>query len=89
MNNTINGTGLYTSGLEMLNGTIAVQVDKALQDLRHCHLDTGCDDVQKLRRAIADRDLGTIRLLGHSKKIGRCAKNQRKTLLVICGFSEN
>jgi len=68
MNNSIKRDAPYPSGLDMQNGTIAVKIDRTLQDLLPGYLGTRRKDVQKLRRAIAARDLETIRLLGHSMK---------------------
>ena len=66
--NNINGNGSCTPGFDTQNGTIVVQVDKALQDLIPGYLNARREDVRKLHRAIADKDLETIRLLGHSMK---------------------
>jgi HPt (histidine-containing phosphotransfer) domain-containing protein len=49
-------------------GTIVVRIDKVLQDLIPGYLGTRREDVQKLYRAIAEKDHETIRLLGHSMK---------------------
>ena len=57
MNNAIKGNGLHPSGFDMRNGAIVVRIDKALKNLIPSYLDTRREDVQKLRRAIADKDL--------------------------------
>jgi HPt (histidine-containing phosphotransfer) domain-containing protein len=68
MNKNIENTGMDPSGQDRQQIKIIVQIDKALQDLIPGYLATRREDVQKLRRAIAEKDHETIRLLGHSMK---------------------
>ena len=68
MNKNIKNTGINPSGQDRQQETIIVQIDKALRDLIPGYLETRREDVQKLRRAIAEKDHETIRLLGHSMK---------------------
>ena len=69
MDNNIKNAGMHpASGVDRQQERIIVQIDKVLQDLVPDYLQTRREDVQKLHRAITEKDHETIRLLGHSMK---------------------
>jgi HPt (histidine-containing phosphotransfer) domain-containing protein len=69
MDNNIKNSGIHpASGLDKQQEKIIVQIDNVLRDLIPGYLESKREDVQKLHRAIAEKDHETIRLLGHSMK---------------------
>jgi HPt (histidine-containing phosphotransfer) domain-containing protein len=69
MDNNIKNAGRNpASGPGKQQEKIIVKIDNVLRDLIPSYLKKTREDVQKLHRAIAEKDHETIRLLGHSLK---------------------
>jgi HPt (histidine-containing phosphotransfer) domain-containing protein len=69
MDNNIKNSGIHpASGPDRQQEKIIVKIDNVLRDLVPGYLKSKREDVQKLHRAIAEKDHETIRLLGHSMK---------------------